>query len=653
MALQPGSSLRAPIDSPIPPRANPMTVTVLGVIVVLGLYFGQDVLKPLALAVLLAFALAPVVVRLRRLGLGRIGSAGITVLLVSALLGGLALVVTSQLLDLAEKLPTYEYNLLNKIRGLRQAAPSGGVVDKTLSTIHDLNKELQDTGPAPGAPAARTMGSGEAPVQKPVPVEVHEPEESPIETVIGFAGPLIGPIATAGVVIVFVIFMLVQREDLRDRAIRLLGARDLTRATQAMNDAARRVSRYLLMQLIINVCYGVPIGVGLYFIGVPNPLLWGLLATILRFVPYLGPIISAAFPLALSLAVDPGWTMTFLTLGLVVGLELFSNNVLEPWLYGSSTGLSPVAILVAAVLWTALWGPVGLLLATPLTVCLVVLGQHVPQLQFLDILLGDRPPLAPAARLYQRLLAGDTHEATELVEEYAEAEGPERCCENILLPALVLAERDRERGVLVRDMQQVVAEGVSALAELAVEIEAVETGATDPATAEADEADAVEEVPAAPLKLLCLGARNDLDTAAAAVLARLLRLEGLEAQVLAHIAATPLTLQRLRREGVDLICLSYCGPAAPSYTRRLARRVRSHLGQKVPLIVSLWGDDSSTPEIAEAVGAGADAVLTTLPLTLTEIRRRIQPDRAVEPASVPDAGRAADGEAGDAVASPA
>ena len=239
-------------------------------------------------------------------------------------------------------------------------------------------------------------------------------------------GPLVAPIATAGLVVVFVIFMLLQREDLRDRIIRLVGASDVARATEAMDDAAKRISRYLLMQLVINVLYGIPVGIGLYFIGVPNPILWGLLATVLRFIPYLGPVIAALFPIALSFAVAPGWTLPLLTIALFVTLELFSNNVLEPWLYGSSTGLSPVAVLVAAVFWTTLWGPVGLLLSTPLTVCLVVLGRHVPQLGFFDVLLGDEPALPPELKFYQRLLARDPEEATELAEEYLEDEPLEK-----------------------------------------------------------------------------------------------------------------------------------------------------------------------------------------------------------------------------------
>ena len=346
------------------------------VVVVGALYLGRDILIPLALSILLSFMLAPVVVRMRRLGLGRIPAVLAVVVLLFVALLGLGAIVGSQIVHLADHMPTYEWNLRAKIRDLRIAIPSGGVVERTSEMLRDLGKELNKA-PGPAGKDAESAAEPEAP--KPVPVQVQEPQ-APLQTLREVGGPLVAPIATAGLVVVFVIFMLLQREDLRDRMIRLLAASDVARATEAMDDAAKRISRYLLMQLVINVLYGIPVGVGLYFLGVPNPALWGLLATVLRFVPYVGPVIAALFPIALSFAVAPGWTLLLLTIALFVTLELFSNNVLEPWLYGSSTGLSPVAVLVAAVFWTTLWGPVGLLLSTPLTVCLVVLGRHVPRL---------------------------------------------------------------------------------------------------------------------------------------------------------------------------------------------------------------------------------------------------------------------------------
>ena len=325
------------------------------VIVVGALYLGSEILIPLALALLLSFMLAPIVTRLRRWRLGRIPSVLIVVVLVFTALLGLGSIVGTQIVDLATNLPRYEWNLRAKIRDLSLAIPSGGIVERTSDMLQDLGEELEEA-TAPEKPEA--AGEREAPPE-PVLVQVQRPAPTPMQTLREIGGPLVAPIATAGLVVVFVIFMLLQREDLRDRIIRLVGAGDVARTTEAMNDAAKRISRYLLMQLVINLLYGIPVGIGLYFIGVPNPILWGMLAAILRFIPYVGPVIAALFPIALSFAVAPGWTIPLLTIALFVVLELFSNNVLEPWLYGSSTGLSPVAVLVAAVFWTTLWGPVG------------------------------------------------------------------------------------------------------------------------------------------------------------------------------------------------------------------------------------------------------------------------------------------------------
>ena len=454
-----------------PPASATATLAVL-VVVVGALYIGRDILIPLALAILLSFMLAPIVTRLRRWGLARIPSVIAVVVLLFVVLLGLGSIVASQIVHLAEHLPRYEWNLRAKIRDLPIALPSGGVVERTADMLRDLRKELEKATKEPEAQG--TDAAAEQP-PKPVLVQVQE-SATPLQTLREIGGPLVKPIATAGLVLVFVIFMLMQREDLRDRIIRLVGSGDVARTTEAMNDAAKRISRYLLMQLVINVLYGLPVGVGLYFIGVPNPILWGMLATILRFVPYVGPMIAALFPIALSFAVAPGWTAPLLTIALFVTLELFSNNILEPWLYGSSTGLSPVAVLVAAVVWTTLWGPVGLLLSTPLTVCLVVLGRHVPQLAFFDVLLGDEPALPPELKFYQRLLARDPDEATELAEEYLEDEPLEKLYDGVIIPALGLAEHDRLRGSLDRASVQGMAEDTIGIVEYLMEEEESDPG---------------------------------------------------------------------------------------------------------------------------------------------------------------------------------
>ena len=585
-----------------PPPVSPAAMVAAIVVVVGALYLGRDILIPLALAILLSFMLAPVVIRLRRLGLGRVPAVLAVVLLLFVALLGLGAIVGSQVVHLTDHLPTYEWNLRSKIRDLRIAIPSGGVVERTSEMLRDLGKELNEaTAPAP----RDTKSAAEAEAPKPIPVQVQEPQAPPLQTLRELGGPLVAPIATAGLVVVFVIFMLLQREDLRDRVMRLLGARDVARATEAMDDAAKRISRYLLMQLVINILYGIPVAVGLYFLGVPNPMLWGLLATVLRFIPYVGPVIAALFPIALSFAVAPGWTLPLLTIALFVTLELFSNNVLEPWLYGSSTGLSPVAILVAAVFWTALWGPVGLLLSTPLTVCLVVLGRHVPQLGFFHVLLGDEPALDPEVKFYQRLLARDPEEATELAEEYLEDELLEKLYETVIMPALGLAEQDRLRGSLDRATVHEIAEDtISVVEELAEDEKRAPHEAAIPDAG----------------TILCVGARNALDEAAASMLAHLLQRGGRGARSVVRDAIAGRNLVRLERGGVALICLSYVNPAATQHAHRLTRRLRQYFGPEVKIMVGLWNPKPAAEARDELLRiVGADLLATSLGQAVCQI----------------------------------
>jgi len=603
------------VGTAAPPVSS--TAMVGAIVVVVGaLYVGSDILIPLALAILLSFMLRPVVIRLQGFGLGRIPAVLAVVLLLFVALLGLGAIVANQVVNLADNLPRYEWNLRAKIRDLRTAIPSGGVVERTSDMLRDLGEEL---GKATTPTEGETKSEGAAAAPEPVLVRIQQPEASPLQTLREVGGPLVAPIATAGLVVVFVIFMLLQREDLRDRILRLVGASDVARATEAMDDAAKRISRYLLMQLIINVLYGIPVGIGLYFLGVPNPILWGLFATVLRFIPYLGPVIAALFPIALSFAVAPGWTLPLLTIALFVTLELFSNNVLEPWLYGSSTGLSPVAVLVAAVFWTTLWGPIGLLLSTPLTVCLVVLGRHVPRLGFFHVLLGEEPALAPELKFYQRLLARDPDEATELAEEYLEDEALDKLYDAVIMPALGLAEQDRLSGSLDRATVQGIAEDVIGVIEELAE----------------DEERAPDEVVARDAgAILCIGPRNGLDEAAAAMLARLLRQGGLGAATLSRDAVTGRNLARLERQGVALICLSYVNPAATQHAHRLTRRLRQHFGPEVRIMVGLWAARPAAEAREELLQAvGADLLATSLGQAVRQIAEGAQPAEPAEAAS--------------------
>ncbi|MFC7396850.1 AI-2E family transporter [Chelatococcus sp. GCM10030263] len=602
-----------------PPVVQPTRSPILtagGIVLAIGtLYFGRDIFIPFALAILLSFALTPLVNWLRRLKLPRIAAVLIAVALAFILIGGIGFVVGRQLVQLANNLPTYQTNIAQKIRSLQQSAPGGGVVDKVTTTIEDLSKQISGEGSPDGtaaAPPGPALGGSTA--QEPLTVRLEPPRPRPLEMIQTVVGPLLAPLATAGLVIIFVIFVLLEREDLRDRFIKLVGAGDLQKSTQAINDAASRVSRYLLMQLVINLTYGIPIGVALYFIGVPNAVLWGLLAAVLRFVPYLGPFLAALFPIALAVAVDPGWTMLFWVLALFIVAELISNNVFEPWLYGSSTGLSSLAIIMAAIFWTSLWGPVGLFLATPLTVCLVVIGRYVPQLEFLGVLLGSDPVLAPEERLYQRLMAGNLEEAVELAEDYVDENSSLAFYDNVAIPALRLAENDRQRSSTDTNYRRLVAETAICVVQEVEDHVREKTGSTEePSKGKGgDTSSSVAE--AQPASVLCLAGRTEVDRAAAEMVAQVLGERGVGTRVLPPIAVSQGTLGQLDLQGVEVVCLSYLHPQPQVYARYICRRLRRR-APGVKLVVCAWNlapgsgqtEDLTTQMAADAVFASLEA----------------------------------------------
>lgn len=558
----------------------------LMVATIAALYLGRDVFIPLALAMLLSFALGPAVTRLHRLGIGRVPAVLTVMAAVVALLVAFGALVASQLAHLTDGLPTYEANLRAKAEAFASAAPGGNIVERAADLLSNLSRDIEQVTQGELGPGDVTLPPPSGAERRPIPVEIHERTPPPIETLTSLLGPLIEPVATAGIVVVFIIFVLLQREDLRDRLIRLFGASDVHRSTEAITDAAQRIGRYLLMQLFVNVTYGVMVGIGLWLIGVPNALLWGVLAALLRFIPFLGPVLAATLPIALSLAVDPGWTTPLLTIALFVSLELFSNNVMEPWLYGTSTGLSPLAIIVAAVFWTTLWGPVGLLLSTPLTVCLVVLGRHVPQLQFFEVLLGDAPVLTPDVKFYQRLLADDPVEAEELAEEELDDHPLEEVYANVVLPALIMAESDRVRGALDRSR-------ADKLAGIALRI-------VDELAEDAPEPEPGQRL--APTgRVLCLGGRSSFDFCSASMLAHLLRRRGLDAEPGSLGAGIPAADQLA---GVRLVHLCYAGDEKARHGRRLVARLRARLDQDVPIVLCVWQlAPDATTEILAASGA--------------------------------------------------
>ncbi|RVC77344.1 AI-2E family transporter, partial [Mesorhizobium sp. M4A.F.Ca.ET.022.05.2.1] len=573
-------------------RGHPRTVlpTVATVVTtVAALYFGREVFLPIAVALLLTFAIAPVVASLKRAGVPRLPAVVASVLGAFAALALFSFVVATQVSDLAQNIPVYQINILTKIRALKESGLGGGIIARLSGVIERVGQEIERQEP-------QLPSAAETPKRDPIPVEIVA-HEKPLQVLQNLIAPLLSPLASAGLVIVVVIFMLMEREDLRDRFIRLVGYGDLHRTTQALQDAGKRVGQYLLMQLVVNIVYAVPITIGLWVLGIPNALLWGMLALALRFVPYIGPIIGALLPLFLALAVAPGWALLLWTAALFIVMELITGNVIEPWLYGSRTGLSPLAIIVAAIFWTWLWGPLGLVLSTPLTVCLVVLGRHVPQFEFLDVLFGNEPVLEPHARLYQRLLAGDPDEATDHAEEYLEDKYLFEFYDKVAIPALLLGEHDRMRGVLDDEQRRLVAGSAEALVanlddsaqqeaeEEEVEPEAAGSGddkagerkASERRPGEDKEAEEVEEVnlpDGTGIAVLCAGGRDELDDAAAAMLAQVLEVQGAAVTKAGFTDIEPGGVRHLELDGIDTVVIGFLNRDSVKHARFLVRRLK-------------------------------------------------------------------------------
>ncbi len=583
-----GQPIQVPATSP---PGSPVAFLATAAAIIAALYLGSDVFIPLALSILISFALAPIVTRLRRLHLGRIPSVLIVVVAALAFLAAFAWLLVTQAINLAQSLPQHEMNLRHKIQALEPGSGTSGMFDRTADMLRRMSEELeQATGQRPPA-GAGSLEDGTV-ARRPIPVEVHEPPASPLASLLGVAGFLAEPLATAGIMLLFVVFVLLQREDLRDRFIRLFGSTDVHRTTQAMSDATERIGRYLLMQLMMNLLYGTSFGIGLYLIGVPNALLWGLIGVVLRFIPFVGAPISVLFPLALSLAVDTGWTMPLLVVLLFVGIEMLLAYGLEPLLFGSTTGLSPAAVVIVTVFWTVLWGPVGLLLATPLTACLVVIGRYVPQLHFLEVAFGNREVLSPPVKVYQRLLADDAEEAAEVAEEYEEKNGLAKLYGDLLLPVLVMIDQDRQRGALDRRRQKAIAEDIVEIADEAFEGSA----ATGPAVA-------------------CLPSRSGLDLAGASLAANLLQDAGYAA---ATVPLGEVARDEARRPRV--VCISQLNGAMLVHARRLTRRLRAQIGDGAPIVLGLWNVPDGLERKPAAAELGVERVVTSLDELLAAVR---------------------------------
>jgi hypothetical protein len=420
-------------------------------------------------------------------------------------------------------------------------------------------------------------------------------------------GPVVSPLGTAAIVVVLVIFMLIERESLRDRVLHIIAPQQLNVATKAIDDAASRVSRYLRMQFIVNTAFGAVIAVGLFFIGLPSALLWGVLAAALRFLPYIGPWIAASLPIALSAAVFPGWTQPALVVGLFIASEIISNNILEPWLYGSSTGISPMAIILSAIFWTWLWGPVGLVLATPLTVCLTVLGRYVPELSFLYTLLSDEDVLTPDSRFYQRLLALDPEEATDFAEEYLNEHTLVSLYDDVFLPALRMAEQDRHQGNLEESREHFILKAARELVE--------DLGTRPQILAKAAAESRTHDVPTRvkPARsMLCLPARDEADEIVGLMLAQLLSARGVDVTVVSAHTLRGEMLAQIPDDSRSVVCVSALPPMAATHARYLCKRLRSK-APAIKIVVGLWQTPSSNDKSRSRLSeAGMDRLVTTL-----------------------------------------
>ena len=580
------------------PEASAMSILV-GIAVVAALYFGREVLVPLALAVLLSFVLSPLVRLLQRCYFPRSLAVIAVALVAFAAIFGLGALMVSQINELAKDLPHYQTTLAKKIESLRSAAAGSSTMERASEALHDLSTEIDK----PKGNPSPSMWNGMEPNNKPIPVEVRQPDLGALQMLTAFITPLIHPLATTGIVAIFVIFILLPHQDLRNRLVRLAGAQDLQRTTAAIDDAGERLSRLFLTQLGLNAGFGFVIGTGLWIIGVPSAPLWGILAMILRFVPYIGALISAIFPLILAAAAGPGWIMVLSTVALFLVVELVAGQIIEPLVYGHSAGLSPVAVIASATFWTWLWGPIGLILATPLTICLVVLGRHVDQLKFLDIMFGDEPPLKPAELIYQRMLARDPVEAAEQARAFLREKPLAAFYDDVLLEGLRLAQADAERGLLDEERTQGIRDAV---AEIVDDLSGHED--KDEVILQ-DEAPKLGESPLAQLDkiasrpklgllrerwrtekpVLCIPGLGLLDEAAAMMIAQLLERQGIGARVEQADALSMSRISGWDTKGTAVVCLCYVGNASPAQIRYATRRTRRK-NPDIAILVALLGD---------------------------------------------------------------
>jgi predicted PurR-regulated permease PerM len=613
------SELRA-LETPsnIPAASSPelrtLVAIAVGAIVVATLYIAQDVLIPITLAVLLSFVLSPLVDVLRRIGLWRGAAVALSVLVALGAIGLIGTLLGSQAATLAADVPHYVEAVQSKVERIQ------GFATNRVTSITRLLSGGKPAAVQVAVPAVRTRGdkTGTPALpagtpQQPLVVELAPPKPSVLAVARAVIEPVLGPLETTIIVLIVAIFILMQREDLRDRFIRLFGSADLHRTTIAMDDAGQRLSRYFVSQLGVNTCFGLVIGVGLWLIGVPSPALWGVLAGLLRFVPYVGPLLAAVAPLTLAAAVDPGWWTTIEVALLFVIIEPLTGYVVEPLLYGHSTGLSPMSVIVAAVFWTWIWGPVGLILSTPLTLCLVVMGRHVKSLEFFDVLLGDRPALSEVNRFYQRTLANDPDEALDQAEKMLADRSLVDYYDSVVLPALKLAAAAEALGTISRQRAAEMTRSILAvIRDLEEHVDAKHTGTSD------------QERPierSSTGLVVCIAGRGPFDDVVSGMLAQLLAHRGVGSRRIPHTSVSRELIAQLDLSTAKVIAVSYLElGGAPAHLRYMLRRLR-HRAPHAAIIVGLWPKGEAVlndPEAQKAldgdryVGSMREAVDATL-----------------------------------------
>ncbi len=612
-------SLRADVLAP------KFMAAVIAAVIVGAIYFGRPVLMPLALAILMSFALAPLVGLLKRLRLGNLAPVLISLAFALVILSSLALFMGSQLAGLATELPHYQTNLSHKIQSVVGSAMQSGTITRLNQTVESLAQQI--TGGREEEFAEETPNN---PI-KPVPVIIRHTVQTPWAVAQNVLGPLVEPLELIGLALIFVGFILLQKDDLRDRFVRLAGSADMQRTIVALDEAAARLSRYLFVQTCINTVFGIIIGTGLWLIGIPNAGLWALMSMLLRFIPYVGVPLAFLFPFFLALAVDPGWEMMVWTIVLYGGVEAITGQMVEPYLYGRSMGLSAVAVVVAAVFWAWLWGPVGLLLSTPLTMCFVVLGRHVEGMKFLDVMLGDRPALRFEESLYLRMLAEDADEAIREADEFLRTNPLSAYYDEVAVRAMLLAQADVNRGVLdplrqarIRDTMKRLIAGLGGR--------------------QRDDDPSLSDLPAAwhGQPVLCVAGRGALDEAAGLLLVDMLAKHGIGARLVSSEETSRTNIRTLDCDQIRLTCVSYLEPGTFKNARAQVRQLRKRMPD-VPVIALFWGLADSSRYLDGIEATECDVLTTGLKETVQHIvafarragNERHSPSSAVIPVVTP------------------